>query len=603
MADEKNLNGEQQDNSSIGNVNQDADGSLDSNKHRAVFSLPTASRYKSDSNPNGWEPYNNEAFVDEDGIFYVWGVDANGNKVKRSKTKELNDIITNLKDLGIIQNAEAFRLDGKIYNFMFNNEKMVCRLNMELDFYSEYKYYSIRKIETNPATGDYIYVTGIRDSVGGVQQEISHMANIIEVDGKMSPSPARMVNTCEDGKRYIVDFYDEARYPIASKVFYAREVQALDYTMAPEMAIKDLVVTTDRPYKDGCFIYQNEDIDNLIIRCGVLYADGATRDVTEERDTTRRLIYSGIDDIDTSKLTPGDGTPQIINIYYYMGAGDNQSIADDEKTLEELMNDPNVIVLRKQLKVYVTEDIYDAIIDLTLQGYKKAVTTDTSNIYQMRLFANYASANMRDLTPVMDNNRFQTTAGFTYNKDTGCLESTKVLTTFVVTCKIPQGRGNSTFNKTFNCEFVEYNKRLNILKSVGGFDTKDTAKFTLFNSNDRKMRLLETESLLNIQENYALKYELDAGAYLKPTHCIVRSAMNPDVIYSGVDLVDVYAPLSNVNGVISYSIPDNNLILEDMALLVEFYHIIEDEESGARTDIKLCKIQRTYAKPTSATLS
>lgn len=604
MADDTNLlSEEQQDNSSIGNVNQEADGSLTEKKHRAVFSLPTATRYKSDDNPNGWEPYNNEAFVDENGTFYVWAVDSTGNKVKRSKTKELSDIIDNLKDLGVIQNAEAFRLDGKIYNFMFNNEKMVCRLNMELDFYSEYKYYSIRKLETNPTTGDYIYITGIKDTVGGIQQEVSHMANILEINGKIVPSPARMVNTCEDGKRYIVDFYDASRYPIASKVFYAREVRSLDYSMAPEMAIKDLVVTTDRPYKDGCFVYQNEDIDNLIIRCGVLYADGATRDVTEERDTTRRLIYAGIDDIDTTKLTPGDGEPQIINIYYYMGANNDQPIPDDPKTLDELMKNPDVIVLRKQLKVYVTEDIFDAIIDLTLHGYKKAVTTGSSNVYQMKLFANYASANMRDITPVMDNNRFQTTAGFTYNKTTGCLESTKVLTTFVVTCKIPQGRGNSVFNKTFNCEFTEYNKRLNILKSVGGFDTKDTAKFTVFNSTDRKMRLLENETLINIQENYALKYELEEGDYLKPTHCIVRSALNPDVIYSGTDLVDVYTPLNNVNGVIPYTIPDNNLILEDTALLVEFYYITEDEESGARTDIKLCKIQRTYAKSTSSTLS
>lgn len=603
MAEDLNIDSKQQDNSSIGNINQDADGSLTSNKHRAVFSLPTASRYKSDNNPNGWEPYNNEAFVDEDGIFYVWAVDSNGNKVKRSKTKELNDIITNLKDLGIIQNAEAFRLDGKIYNFMFNNNKMACRLNTELDFYSEYKYYSIRKIERNAITGDYIYITGLIDSTGDIDQEISHMANIMDVNGKAVPSTARMVNTCEDGKRYIVDFYDSTRYPVASKVFYAREVQALDYSMAPEMAIKDLVITTDRPYKDGCFIYQNEDIDNLIIRCGVLYADGATRDITEERDTTRRLVYKGIDDIDTSKLTPGDGSPQIINVFYYMSAGNEQPISNEETALENLENDPNTIVLKKELKVYVTEDIYDKIIDLTLQGYRKSVTTGTSNVYQMRLFANYESANMRDITPVMDTNRFQTTAGFSYNKDTGCLESTKVLTTFVVTCNIPQGRGNTVFTKTFNCEFTEQNKRLNILKVVGGIEGLDTAKFSLFNSNSRTMRIIEDSTLANIQETYALKYGLEEGNYLKPTHCIVRSAMNPDIIYSGTDLIDVYAPLTNVNGVISYTIPDNNLILEDMALLVEFYHITTDEESGSRTDIKLCRIQRTYAKPTSATLS
>lgn len=603
MADDvKSTNEEQQENSSIGNVNQEADGSSKNVKHRAVFSLPTDTRYKSDENPNGWVPYENEAFVDKDANFYVWALDENGNKVKKSKTKELDDIITNLKDLGIIQNAEAFRLDGKIYNFVFNNDKMVCRLNTELDFFSEYQYYSIRKIETNPITGDYIYITGLKDTTGDVEQEISHMANISTIDGKSIPSPARMLNTCENGKRYIVDFYDGSRYPVASKVFYAREVFALDYSMAPEMAIKDLVVTTDRPYKDGCFVYQNEDIDNLIIRCGVLYADGATRDITEERDTTRRLVYDGIDNIDTSKLTPGDGTPQIINIFYYMSTDNSQPILNDDVTLEKLNEDPNTIVLKKELKVYVTEDIYDAIIDLTLQGYKKANTTNVSDIYQMKVFANYASANMRDLTPVMNNERFQNSSGFVYNKETECLESSRVLSTFVIDCKIPQGRGNTTFNKKFNCEFTEQDRRLKILSSTGGFDSKDTYMFTLFNPTNRKMRLIETVSLNNILENYALKYGLQEGEYIKPTHCIVRSAMKPSVIYSGSDLVDVYAPLTNANGIIPYIIPDNNLILEDMALLVEFYYIETDPESGARTDIKLCKIQRTYAKSTTASL-
>ena len=593
-------------NSQVGNVSTANDGSIatgqEKEKYRAVISISKEDKYFSDENPAGWTPYANEIFVDQNGIISIWGKDEAGRNVKISKMKEMYDIIVNLKNLGILQNAESFRLNGKIYNFLFNNDKMVLRLNTELDIYSQYKYYSVRKIERNEETGDYIYITGITEtSEDGVIKTISHMANITYIDGRYVPAPARMVNPCSDGERYIVDFYDAARTPVGSQVFYARAVTTLDYSLSPEMAIRDLVVTTDRPYEDGCFLYQNEDPNNLIIRVGVNYADGSTIDVTEEGQTTGRLIFEGRDKIDTTTLTSSAADAQEINVSYYISQDNSQPI--DRNDLQTLLLDSNTICMTKPLKVYIKEDIFDPIIDVTMHGYKEvAYAEGVTDIFKIKVYAHYKSGCMRDITPVMDGNRFITTANFKYNAETGCMESTKILSQFVVQLKLPQGRSTALFNKIFNCEFVEYNRRMAINQTEGGFDPQDAAKMTLFNSTQNKMRLSETDILTSLRETYAYKYELEKEDYLIPTHVLVRHGLNPNVIYSGYSLADSYSPLDNENGIINYIIPQNNLITEDMPLLIEFYQITTDDETGARTNIQLCKMQRTYAKVTTQTL-
>ena len=603
---DSNLSSAIQENSSIGNVNPEKDGSTvpleEKNKFRAVFTLATEDKYISDENPNGWQSYDNELFIGKDGMLYIWGRDEEGRKIKISKMKEMFDIYRNLANMGVIQNAEAFKLNGRIFNFMFNNDKMALRLNTELDIYNEYKYYSVRKIERNEENGDYIYITGVTETgEDGVLKEISHMANIVTIDGRPIPSPARMINPCTDGDRYIVDFYDAARTPVASNVFFARSVKSLDYSLSPDMAIRDLVVVTDRPYEDGCFLYQNEDPNNLIIRVGITYADGATVDITEEGQTTGRLIYTGRDTIDTSSITSSADNAQEITVTYYLSTDNSQPIDRDD--LQSIILDPNTMCLTKPLKVYIKEDLYDPIIDMTLHGYKKVAAGEgVTDIFQIKVYAHYKSGIMRDITPVMDSNRFVTTAKFKYNEESGCLESTKILSQFVVNCKVPQGRSTALFSKVFNCEFVEYNKRMNINNVEGGFDPQDSAKFTLFNSSQNKMRLSETDTLTSLKETYSYKYELDKEEYLIPTHVIVRSGLNPNIIYSGHSLADSYSPLDDPNGVISYTIPQSNLILEDMPLLVEFYYISTDDETGARNNIQLCKIQRTYAKATTTSL-
>lgn len=617
MADSKNQIEEvvegslNQKNSSIGNPSEEQDGSLqnpnqeNTSTKRAFFSLAHLKNYKSDDNPTGWVPTTNEICIDDQGIYYIWTKDEEGNILKLSPLSDFLTEWNELKKLGIINNAEAFRLNGKIYNFIFDNEKMVLRLNTEIDIYEEYYYYRVRKSERDPKTGDYVYITGIRNSE--TREVMTTYGNIIEKDGKKVPSSAAMLETCEDGKNYIVEFFDVNKLLIGSQVYYARSAISIDFSMAPDMAITDLIVNTDRPYdeENACFLYQNEDPSALIIRVGIKYADGNVRDITEEGSTTGRLIFEGRDGIDTTQLTNSPEDAQKIKIIYFVDRDNSKNPGGMEGTTEEALLDPNTISLNKVLSVYVVEDIYDSIIDLVLHGYKesKAGTgSSTTETYKIKCYAKYESGMIRDLTPVMDATRFVSTAGFTYNSRTGCLESTKILANFAVNCLVPQGRSVAMFSKTFSCEFTEYNKRLAISRSEGGFDTKDTLKYSLINTSQSKMKLSEAENLNQLKEGYTFKYDLEISDYLVPTHVLVRNALDPSIIYSGTPGVDSYSKLEDTNGVISYNIPDNNLIFEDMPLLVEFYKITLDEETGARKEIFLTNVQRTYAKSTSTSL-
>lgn len=601
------VNESTQTNSSIGNVSEKSDGSLanmtNEGTKRAFFSVADIKQFKSESNPSGWTPVLREICVDENGIPYFWAQNESGEMVIVSAVKTLIDEWTEMKKLGIINNAEAFRLNGKIYNFIFDNEKMVLRLNTELDIYSEYKFYRVRKTQRDPKTGDYVFITGIRSKETG--EVVSNLGTIIKEGERYIPSSVSMIETCVDGQSYIVEFFDENRTLIGSQVYYARSGISLDFSLSPDMAIKDLIVNTDRPHdeENACFLYQNEDPNSLIIRVGLKYVDGKVRDVTEEGQTTGRLKFEGRDSIDTTQLTADPSQAQQIKIIYFVDV-DN---VDNPGVLPEDMNqlDSNILALNKVLKVYIVENIYDPIIDVVIHGFKETkagVEGTTTDTYKIKVFTKYESGVMRDITPVMDGTRFLSTAGFSFNSKTGCLESTKILTNFQVEVRIPQGRSVSLFSKTFFCEFTEYNKRMSISRVEGGFDTKDTTKMTLFNANENKMKLCENDTLTSIKENYSYKYKLEEAEYYVPTHVIVRNALKLDVIYTGNQGVDSYTALENVNGVISYSIPDNNLIFEDMPLLIEFYRILLDEETGARKEIFLTHIQRTYAKSTSNSL-
>ena len=609
------LNDKNQHNSEIGNVSESTDGSLNNDKNatnslkaRAYFNVASEKNYyDEDDNPKGWMPTLNEICVDEKGVFYVWAKDANGKLRKLSALKDIVTKFDELSRLGILQNAEAFRLNGKIYNFMFDNEKMILRLNTELDIYSEYKYYRVRKIERSPVTGDYIYITGIRNPE--TNKVVTNLGSIIKDGEKAIPSAVSMINPCIDGESYVVEFFDMDRFLIGSQLFYARSVVALDFSLSPDVAVKDLIINTNQPYDqpNSCYLYQNQDINNLIIRVGLEYLDGKVRDVTEEGISTGRLIFKGRDSIDTSQLTTDPTEVQKITVIYFLDIDnvDNPQPLDNEIILELL--DAETLSITKELNVYIIEDIYDPIIDIVLHGYKESKIvmgeSTTTDIYKIKVFARYESGVDRDITPVMDADRFICSGNFVYNKKTNCLETSKILANFAVEVRVPQGRGTTLFRKTFNCEFNEYNKRMNINSSKGGFDTHDATKLTLFNTRENKMRILETDYLGSIEEQYSYKYGLaDPAEWYIPTHVIVRNALDPKIVYSGIYGVDSYSPLTNVNGIIDYTLPDNQLLFEDTPLLVEFFRIELDETTGARKEIFLTGLQRTYAKSTSITL-
>lgn len=614
MADIQELGNDGQQNSDIGNASEETDGSLitpssetNSSTKRAFFSIASTENYKSDTNPNGWTPVANEICTDKDGLYYIWGKDEKGNMIRLSPLADFLNEWNELKRLGIINNAEAFRLNGKIYNFIFDNTKMVLRLNTEINIYDEYKYYRVRKIERDAKTGDYIYITGIRNEESG--EVLTNFGNIVSKNGKKIPSSVAMINPCEDGKNYIVEFFDDNRTLIGSQVFFAKAGVTMDFSLSPDMAITDLIINTDRPHdeENSCFLYQNEDPNNLIIRVGLKYADGNLRDITEEGYTTGRLKFEGRDEIDSSKLTADPEEAQRITVIYFVDKDNAKNPSTMGTTTEEALLDPNTISLSKSLKVYIIEDIYDAIIDVVIHGYQETTGSkdNITKIYKIKVFAKYESGNIRDLTPVMDKSRFLSANGFEYNKDTGCLETSIVLSNFAIQTLIPQGRSVALFSKSFSCEFTEYDKKLRINNTEGGFDgkDKDVHKVTNFNSTQGKMKLIEGATLTQLLETYSYKYNLEVGQYKVPTHVLVRSALNPSIIYSGDSIIDSYAALDSTNGIINYRIPDNRLILEEDPLLIEFYKIETDPDTGARTSIFLTNVQRTYAQFTTNALS
>lgn len=598
----------EQKNSNVGNISEEADGSNElltktRDSYRAGFQIASKKKFRSDENPDGWVPKPNELAVDDNGVVYICAKNEMGEPIWLSPLKNLIDEYNEMKKLGIIQNAEAFRLNGKIFNFIYDNDKMVLRLNTELDYYEDYRFYSVRKINRDPITRDYVYISGVMNSE---TNELATNLGKINSNGERNvPAPVRMINTCKDGEKYVVDFYDDARHPIGSEIFYARSGKSVDFSLSADMAIDDLIITTDRPASEpnSCFLYQNEDPNNLVIRVGLKYVDGHIIDITEEAKTTGRLIFEGRDDLKTDQINMDLESAQEVKVVYFVDLNNSQDQPIDHNDLETLQVDPDTISLNKILKVLVKENIYDPVIDLCLQGYKDVqVLEGATDLYKIKAYAIYESGNIRDITPVMDASRFITTAGFQYNERSQCLESSKILTNFTVQCIIPQGRSVVMFKKNFVCEFSEYNRRMIINNSEGGFDTKDTLKFTLFNPTQNKMRISETDTLTTLRDKYCFKYNLNNSDYIAPTHVLIRNALDPNIIYTGLDLVDSYAALDDPNGVVNYRITEGNLIADDTPLLVEFYEIGIDPETGARATLFLTGVQRTYAKSTSVSL-
>lgn len=328
---------------------------------RAVFCVAPKSDFNFDGNndPNRFNPYSGEIVTDYDsdetkrGHVYVAFTDQNGIMRPYSKTKELEDRINALDYAGYFKQIESINLNNKIYRMFVDNTRLSVRLDSDLIFPPEYRYYGIRAA-TRDENGDYIWISGFNEGVGHILPNRPVLIDMDLVpsennDGTFVRKPAKgsIISEMNHGDPYVVVFFDNEFIEIENKTFTAISVRHGNIEMVPNMAVQGLKIMSNRYSRDvdlevnggpiaELYLYKDEiPQSSLIFRVGVKYTDGTVRDVTHENTEGGRLVietedsdglvYADLNGIDSSVVdeldengNPIGETNNNINVRYIL---------------------------------------------------------------------------------------------------------------------------------------------------------------------------------------------------------------------------------------------------------------------------------------------
>ena len=461
-------------NSEVGNVYPDIEntavssGTLENlNKQgRVVLQIGDKDLYDDKKYKDPLVALTNEMVWDSQNIPWIARVNEAGKIVWRSGVKEMYDVFMNLKELGVLDAASAFGINGKIYHLFFDATKKWVGLNPQLVFDTVYRYYAIRSMTKNENGGyDYFTATYAKNQ----DNTLSLLNNFVDMDRVTSPSgdgttvskprQAKLNGNMVNGGKYVVEFYDDDAMLVGTEVFQAVSVRALEYSLTPDKCVIGMIVkpNNEEVEEDSCFVYSNDDATQVLnFRVFLKYADDSLVDVSDQRFTTGRLVIEGLDKIETSKITGPDDEPQTINITYYL-AKDNSNLADGE--LAEGGNvDVGTFSITKKIKVYVKESLYDDIEKITPAGWINFPAGNPNQKIMLKLFGLYKSGVVKDITDFLStNDRF---SGFgsgtsTYDRNTNAFYAdSKFIGALpeTVIVKVPQSKGSTLKSFTFKID-------------------------------------------------------------------------------------------------------------------------------------------------------
>lgn len=590
-------------NSSVGNVYPDVETNAIStetlqnlNKQgRVVLQIGDKDLYDNSKYRDPLVAMTNEMVWDTNNIPWIARVDENGKVVWRSGVKEMYDVFMNLKELGVLDAATAFGINGKIYHLFFDATKKWVGLNPQLVFDTIYRYYAIRSMVRND-DGGYDYFT----ATYGKNQDntLTLLNNFVDMDRVPSPSgdgttiskprQAKLNGDMVNGGKYVVEFYDDDCMLVGTEVFQAISVKALEYSLTPDKCVIGMVVkpNNEEVEEDSCFVYSNDDPTQVLnFRVFLKYADDSLVDVSDQRYTTGRLVIEGLDKIETTKVTGPDDEPQTINITYYL-AKDNSNLQDGE--LAEGGNvDVGTFSITKKIKVYVKESLYDDIEKITPAGWINYPSGNHNQKIMVKLFGLYKSGVVKDITNfVSTNDRF---SGF--GKGTSIYDKTSnafyadsqyigaLPETIIV--KVPQSKGSTLKSFTFKIETSSSHRRLII--------DNENSIFIRYNPTVKLMKFDTTQTVEKIKETNTY---IVGETTIIPTHFTVRSAIDPSVTLAK------NIPIEQALTGFSYAGKIDDVLVTDYPFIVEFFNI--EEDSGMISSIYTTSASRYYAQQVSS---
>lgn len=526
------------------------------------------------SGADGVKPFNGElAYDDETFDIYIFNEKNDGTWIPKSRTREIQEYLDDLKRSGVFTAASAFVNNRKIYRFFFDQLNGVVRLDPELRFDPLYRYYAIRKT-TLDEHGAYVYITGVTGENGEGNTVVSSLVDMVEEDAEsgdgtkvMKPEVGGLADVVTNGEIYVVEFYNASRELMNQQNYQAIAVRTADLDLAPDTAVTDMYIQTNQSYSgddNAVYLYRGQDVGELEIETRLKYADGRTRSVSHEQTVGGRLTILGLDDLNTDTVTAEGEDPQTFEIVYQLvrtnaSMGTSTSQSETGATIS-----PASLTISKTIKVYIIEDIYNELVKIIPAGYIADAATGNPKIV-IKFFGHYSNGSVNDITnitqyaddKVLINNSFGVTQNLKVSVPYGNAGLTKTLSFSITVPTYDQASQNPVAISNEAPRFITFD---NTATSGGLYSGKFTS-FEVYNNANGNYETLDYQAML-------ARDDVRLGSHV-PTHIRVRDVIDPK--YTFTDIVDASS------GAYFSTIGSGHEISKDRALLVEFFELTMDE--------------------------
>lgn len=530
------------------------------------------------SGADGVKPFDGELAYDDNTFdIYIFNEKNDGTWVPKSRTREIQEYLDDLKRSGVFTAASAFVNNRKIYRFFFDQLNGVVRLDPELRFDPLYRYYAIRKT-TLDEHGAYVYITGVTGENGEGNTVVSSLVDMVEEDAEsgdgtkvMKPEVGGLADVVTNGEIYVVEFYNASRELMNQQNYQAIAVRTADLDLAPDTAVTDMYIQTNQSYSgddNAVYLYRGQDVGELEIETRLKYADGRTRSVSHEQTVGGRLTILGLDDLNTDTVTAEGEDPQTFEIVYQLvrtnaSMGTSTSQSETGATIS-----PASLTISKTIKVYIIEDIYNELVKIIPAGYIADAATGNPKIV-IKFFGHYSNGSVNDITnitqyaddKVLINNSFGVTQNLKVSVPYGNAGLTKTLSFSITVPTYDQASQNPVAISNEAPRFITFD---NTATSGGLYSGKFTS-FEVYNNANGSYETLDYQAML-------ARDDVRLGSHV-PTHIRVRDVIDPK--YTFTDIVDASS------GAYFSTIGSGHEISKDRALLVEFFELTMDEGGRA----------------------
>lgn len=530
------------------------------------------------SGADGVKPFNGELAYDDNTFdIYIFNEKNDGTWTPKSRTREIQEYLDDLKRSGVFTAASAFVNNRKIYRFFFDQLNGVVRLDPELRFDPLYRYYAIRKT-TLDEHGAYVYITGVTGENGEGNTVVSSLVDMVEEDAEsgdgtkvMKPEVGGLADVVTNGEIYVVEFYNASRELMNQQNYQAIAVRTADLDLAPDTAVTDMYIQTNQSYSgddNAVYLYRGQDVGELEIETRLKYADGRTRSVSHEQTVGGRLTILGLDDLNTDTVTAEGEDPQTFEIVYQLvrtnaSMGTSTSQSETGATIS-----PASLTISKTIKVYIIEDIYNELVKIIPAGYIADAATGNPKIV-IKFFGHYSNGSVNDITnitqyaddKVLINNSFGVTQNLKVSVPYGNAGLTKTLSFSITVPTYDQASQNPVAISNEAPRFITFD---NTATSGGLYSGKFTS-FEVYNNANGSYETLDYQAML-------ARDDVRLGSHV-PTHIRVRDVIDPK--YTFTDIVDASS------GAYFSTIGSGHEISKDRALLVEFFELTMDEGGRA----------------------